>query len=302
MSQQTWSPEIEITLKDARDIIEAQFPQLIPVSITELGKGFDNTVFTVNDKYVFRFPRREIAVQLLIVENQLLPLLVNQLNIAIPEPIFFGQTTKEYKWPFTGYKHVQGRSPGILSNEVRNLSAATLALFLKKLHQFPISQAEKMGVPTDRFGRMNISKRREMLVGNIKKAADLQLTEEDQAALDWLSTMKETQTDTPITLVHGDFHIRNILVNKEGIISGIIDWGDTHLGNPAIDLSIAYSFLPQSGRDLFFKNYGKVSDEIKMLAKFFAIYVGFILLLYGHDMKDVQLVASAKESIKLALN
>lgn len=299
---QPWSPEIAITPLEARGIIEAQFPQLMPVSIAELGKGFDNTVFIVNDMYVFRFPRREIAVQLLSIENQLLPLLVRQLNIIIPEPIFFGQATKDYKWPFTGYKHVQGDSPGVLSDESRNLSAVPLALFLKKLHQFPIDQAEKMGIPHDRFERMNIGKRKEMLVENIKKAADLQLVEKDQAALDWLSTMKETKLNTPITLVHGDCHIRNILVNKEGVISGIIDWGDTHLGNPAIDLSIAYSFLPQSGREQFFQKYGEVSDELKMVAKFFAIYVGFILLLYGHDIKEDQLVASAKESIKLALN
>jgi aminoglycoside phosphotransferase (APT) family kinase protein len=302
MSEQPWSPEIAITPEEARDIIEAQLPQLLPVSIAELGKGFDNTVFIVNDKYVFRFPRREIAVQLLTVENQLLPLLVTKLNIAIPEPIFFGQATKDFKWPFTGYKHVQGESPGCLSDEIRNLSAVPLALFLKKLHQFPIDQAEKMGVPHDRFERMNIGKRKVMLVENIKKAADLQLIEENQAALDWLSTLKEAKLDIPITLVHGDCHIRNILVNKEGVISGIIDWGDMHLGNPAIDLSIAYSFLPQSGREPFFRIYGEVSDEIKMVAKFFAIYVGFILLLYGHDIKDEQLVASAKESIKLALN
>jgi aminoglycoside phosphotransferase (APT) family kinase protein len=299
---QPWSPEIAITPQEARGIIETQFPQLIPVSITELGKGFDNTVFSVNDKYVFRFPRREIAVQLLTVENQLLPLLVNQLNIAIPEPIFFGQATKEYKWPFTGYKHVQGHSPGVLSDEIRNLSAVPLAIFLKNLHQFSTEQAEKLGVPHDRFERMNIGKRKEILLSNIKKAADLQLIEEDRAALEWLSTMKETQLDPPITLVHGDCHIRNILVSQDGVISGIIDWGDMHLGNPAIDFSIAYSFLPQSGRDLFFQHYGEVSDEIKMVAKFFAIYVGFILLLYGHDMKDIQLVESAKESIKLALN
>jgi aminoglycoside phosphotransferase (APT) family kinase protein len=302
MSQQPWSPEIAISPEVARGIIEAQFPQLIPVSVDELGKGFDNTVLIVNKKYVFRFPRREIAVQLLLVENQLLPLLVNQLNIAIPEPIFLGQATEEYKWPFTGYKHVQGHSPGVLSEEIRNLSAEPLALFMKKLHEFPISQSEKIGIPYDRFERMNISKRKEMLVGNIKKAADLQLIEEDQAALDWLSTMNESQLDSPTALVHGDCHIRNILVNQEGIISGIIDWGDTHLGNPAIDLSIAYSFLPQSGRELFFQIYGPISEEQKRVAKFFAIYVGFILLLYGHDMKDEQLVASAKESIKLALN
>jgi aminoglycoside phosphotransferase (APT) family kinase protein len=301
MPQQPWSPELTITPEEARGIIEAQFPLLKPVKIAELGQGFDNTVYIVNDKYVFRFPRKEHAVQLLKIENQLLPLIVNKVNIAIPEPIFFGQATKDYKWPFTGYRHVKGDSPGVLSNEIRNLSAAPLAEFLKQLHQFPINQVEKIGVPHDRYERMNIGKRKEILVANIKKATEVHLIKDAQTALEWLSTMKIEQQEFPVVLVHGDCHIRNILVNKEGIISGIIDWGDTHLGNPAIDLSIVYSFLPSSGRELFFQIYGEVSVEIKMVAKFFAIYVAFILLLYGHDLKDEQLVASAKESIKLAL-
>jgi aminoglycoside phosphotransferase (APT) family kinase protein len=302
MSQQPWSPELTITQEEASGIIEAQFPLLKPVEIAELGQGFDNTVYIVNNKYVFRFPRKEHAVQLLKIENQLLPLIVDKVNIAIPEPIFFGQATKDYKWPFTGYRLVKGDSPGVLSNEIRNLSAAPLALFLKKLHLFPIEQAEKMGVPYDRFERMNIRKRKEMLIGNIKKATELQLVEDTQIAMEWLSTMEVEELDSPVVLVHGDIHIRNILVNKEGVISGIIDWGDTHLGNPAIDLSIVYSFLPTSGRELFFQIYGEVSADIKMVAKFFAIYVAFILVLYGHDLKDEQLVASAKESIKLALS
>lgn len=301
MSQQ-WSPEIAITPEEAQSIIETQFPQLEPVSISELGKGFDNTVFIVNDRYVFRFPRREIAVQLLNIENQLLPLLTKELNIKIPEPIFFGKPSDSFKWPFTGYHHVLGKAPSHLSAETRKLSAAALGQFFKKLHEFPVEQGMQIGIPYDRFERMNIGKRKVMLVENLKKAAQLQLMDNAGAAYDWLNSMKEVPKDSPITLVHGDCHIRNILVDEEGVISGIIDWGDTHLGNPAIDLSIAYSFLPPSGRELFFQEYGEVSEELRMLAKFFAVYVSVILLLYGHDVKDDRLVVSAKESFKLALS
>jgi aminoglycoside phosphotransferase (APT) family kinase protein len=299
---QPWSPEIAITAEEAKIIIENQFPQLKPVGIFELGKGFDNTVFKVNEHYVFRFPRREIAVQLLNIENRLLPLLVNDLNIKIPEPIFLGEPTESFKWPFTGYHHVQGNSPGELSSEIRNLSAAPLAQFLKKLHQFPIEKAKEIGVPYDRFERMNINKRKGMLIENIIKAVELQLIDEVDAAVEWVQSMKDLILDSPLTLVHGDCHIRNILVDQTGVISGIIDWGDTHLGNPSIDLSIAFSFLPPNGREQFFQIYGEVSDSVSTAAKFFALYVSFILLLYGHDLKDERLVASAKESIKLTLS
>lgn len=301
MVQQPWSPEIVMTIEGAKKIIEEQFPQLKPVQISELGEGFDNTVYMVNGVYVFRFPRKEIAVELLKIENKLLPLLVNDLNIKIPEPIFIGQPTEDYKWPFTGYHHVPGEAPGTLSEEVRNQSAKLLGLFFKKLHAFPIKQAEKLGVPHDRFERMNLVKRKEMLLEKIKKAEELQLMEEAHSALECLNSFIGVQVENTLTLVHGDCHIRNILVDEKGVISGIIDWGDTHIGNPAIDLSIAYSFLTQSGRELFFQEYGEVSPEIKEAARFFALYVSVVLLLYGFDLKDEKLVIGAKESIKLSL-
>jgi aminoglycoside phosphotransferase (APT) family kinase protein len=301
MVQQPWSPEIVMTIEGAKKIIEDQFPQLKPVQISELGEGFDNTVYMVNGIYVFRFPRKEIAVDLLNIENKLLPLLVNDLSIRIPEPIFLGQPTEAYKWPFTGYHFVQGEAPGTLSEELRNQSAKLLGLVFKKLHRFPIEQAEKLGVPHDRFERMNLVKRKEMLLDKIKKAEELQFMEEAQTAIEWLNTMGDAQLETTLTLVHGDCHIRNILVDEKGVISGIIDWGDTHIGNPAIDLSIAYSFLTPNGRELFFQEYGEVSTEIKEAARFFALYVSVVLLLYGFDLKDEKLVASAKESIKLSL-
>jgi hypothetical protein len=67
-------------------------------------------------------------------------------------------------------------------------------------------------------------------------------------------------------------------------------------------LSIAYSFLPQSGREKFFQIYGEVIDAARVAAKFFALYVSVILLLYGKDLKDERLVASALGSIKRALS
>ena len=61
-----WSPEIELSTHDAICLITNQFPELSPLKISLLGQGFDNTVFMVNDLFVFRFPRRTIASDLLI--------------------------------------------------------------------------------------------------------------------------------------------------------------------------------------------------------------------------------------------
>lgn len=50
------------------------------------------------------------------------------------------------------------------------------------------------------------------------------------------------------------------LVDDAGAGSGVIDWGDVHLGEPALELSIAYGFLPPTAREDFFDGLGYVLD------------------------------------------
>ena len=67
---------------------------------------------------------------------------------------------------------------------------------------------------------------------------------------------------------------------------GIIDWGDLHVGDRAIDLAVAHSFLPASAHKIFREAYGGVSEETWELAKVRAVYSCQLLALYGHHAKD----------------
>ncbi|MBS4213857.1 MULTISPECIES: phosphotransferase [Neobacillus] len=299
-----WSPERVISNEKAVMMIEKQFPQLKPVSIQVFGEGFDNSVFLVNEQFVFRFPRREIAVNLLRVENRLLPVAAPLLPIPVPDPIFQGNQEEGYPWPFAGYKLLSGKPLSCLTPEQRMLSVEPLAKFLKTLHAFPINEAEKLGVPYDELGRTDIFKRKPMLEANIEKAKELGLIgEQEQERLHlFLSTVWKPFEDDSKTLVHGDFHIRNMLVDDSGRVSAVIDWGDAHIGSPAIDLSIVYSFIPAEGRDYFFQLYGNVTPEIKMIARFRAVYSLIMLLLYGDSQKDERLVNEGRTALGLALD
>ena len=50
--------------------------------------------------------------------------------------------------------------------------------------------------------------------------------------------------------VHGDVSSGNILV-KGGEIAAVIDFGSTAIGDPACDLSIAWTMFDQDSRDAF---------------------------------------------------
>ncbi|KQL52491.1 hypothetical protein AN964_02345 [Heyndrickxia shackletonii] len=293
-----WDPQVVVTETLATSLIEEQFPQLNPTKAEVIGEGFDNTVFKVNDEFIFRFPRRNVAAHLLETENRILPKLADKLPIPIPIPTFIGVPGESYPWSFTGYPIVHGTTPGILSNEKRMQSVEKLALFLKELHRFPVKDALHVKIPYDELNRLDIESRRPKLKENLQKASELGLFIAQKELEQFIESVSTDETNTECALVHGDLHTRNMLVDGEGKVSGIIDWGDTHIGNPAIDLSIVYTFIPPEGRYLFYSIYGTVDEQTENLAKFKAIYTTTLLLLYAYDNSNQLLIEECKEILR----
>lgn len=93
-----------------------------------------------------------------------------------------------------------------------------------------------------------------------------------------------------------------MIVNEQNKLEGIIDWGDAHIGNRELDLSIIYSLIPNDMRGAFFEIYGNVSEVSKKLAQFKAVFTTVVLLLYANDQKDDSLVSFCQENLSNALN
>ncbi|HET9324378.1 MAG TPA: hypothetical protein VFO03_10905, partial [Gaiellaceae bacterium] len=59
---QEWAPEVRVDEALARRLIRAQFPEVEQRSFRRLGEGWDNTVWLLDDAWVFRFPRRTMVI------------------------------------------------------------------------------------------------------------------------------------------------------------------------------------------------------------------------------------------------
>jgi aminoglycoside phosphotransferase (APT) family kinase protein len=294
-----WDAEQIVSVSLANTLIETQFPELAPAAISLLGYGFDNTVYQVNGRFVFRFPRRELAVGLLKTENQLLPSLASQLPLSIAEPLFFGKPNAGYPWPFTGYHYVQGTPPARLTEEERIQSASVLARFLRTLHHYPYSKAQELGVPFDELNRLDMMKRKPALEKYVKQMKKCNLYSKQAILESYVDSIQEIKYQEKHVLVHGDLHIKNMIVDQNNNVSGIIDWGDVHIGHPAVDLAIAYGFLPPKGRARFFKEYGEVDEETHRLAKWKAVFTTVVLIAHSYDQGDKQTLEAALESLNL---
>jgi aminoglycoside phosphotransferase (APT) family kinase protein len=292
-----WDADVVLTSDMAILLIEKQFSRLSPVRLTLFGEGWDNSAFLVNNKYVFRFPRRKIAAELLEQENNILPLIAGHLPAAIPVPIFTGKPSEDFPYPFSGYSIIPGITAcraGLTENQRIKL-AEPLALFLKSLHSIPV---ERVGNAwPDKIGRLNLNKRIPMLYDYLEKVS-LKIEINKKEIIKIAEAIPEKMEEGKSALVHGDFYIRHILVDDNRNLAGIIDWGDLHIGNPAVDLSVIHTFFPPEARKIFLEVYGEIDDNTWLLSRFRGLYMALLLTHYGLEIGDEFLVKEGEISMK----
>jgi aminoglycoside phosphotransferase (APT) family kinase protein len=131
-----WSAEVTVDRDLAYRLIAGKFDGLEPVELRLLGEGWDNTVWLVDRRWVFRFPRRKAVIPGIKREMALLPRLAPLVPLPIPRPIFFGRPADGYRWPFFGAALIPGTetADAACSDADRCRLARPLAAFLRALH------------------------------------------------------------------------------------------------------------------------------------------------------------------------
>jgi aminoglycoside phosphotransferase (APT) family kinase protein len=100
--------------------------------------------------------------------------------------------------------------------------------------------------------------------------------------------------------VHGDLYARHLIVDEAAVLTGVFDWGDVHVGDPALDLSIAFSFLPPAARCVFRQAYGDIDEATWERARFRALHYGTILVEYGANSADPAIKALGEYALRYA--
>lgn len=301
--RQEWEADVDLNRTRAQALLETQFPELAPARLELLGVGWDNTACRVNGEWVFRFPRRELGARLTEREAAVLPRLVPHLPLPIPNPAWVGAPADGYPYAFVGYRQIRGRTACQVewSEAGRSRCAAPLARFLKALHGIPVDDHTVAEGPGDELERWNMRRRLPMLRERLAAVAERVPEVDPEAALDLAARLAETppHTSRPVW-VHGDLYPRHLLVDAEGLPTGVIDWGDVHLGDPALDLSLALTFLPESAGTAFQAEYGEVDPETWARARFRALFYGVVLTHYGFETEDAAMTRTGIYALRSA--
>lgn len=296
-SQHPWDAERVVPLAEARALIAAAAPELAGSEVEAFGAGWDNTAYLVDGTWLFRFPRRQLAAPFMETEIRVLPRLAARLSLRIPEPEYAGDPSEEYPWRYAGYRLLEGEiaAEREIPAEALAVNAERLGALLAELHAQPADEWRRVGVPGDELRRLDRDHRVPLARSKLREL-------EEQAVLTdvgWIrkiidESLPASWGDTAPRLVHGDFDARHLLVDRNGLVTGVIDWGDIHLGNPAVDLAIAHTFFPAPMRKAFLSAYGPIPDDIWRAARFRAVHNSLHVLDWALQTGKVAIERSAR--------
>lgn len=303
-----WDQTININQELAKKLIEEQF-NLKVSTIELLGEGFDNVAYIINKEFVFRFPRRELGVTCMQNEIALLPYIAKYVSFPFSYPQFVGKPSTLYPYAFAGYKMLKGNSLSDFNAEpITDINfARTLASWLKELHSVQVLDEHYKLDLGDQSWRFDVKQRIEKCKASIDKYESYFLDAgfKKQDLLNILEKLSRLNfADIQKTsYIHGDLYSRHIVVDNNLKPTGIIDWGDIHIGNPGIDLSVGYMIFDKTVLEVFLNEYGNIDTQTKKLAIFRTFYHSIILLPYCYEKNENKLkdwaVIALTNAIKL---
>lgn len=243
--------KIDITEDLVKKLIEEQFPQYahLPIKVVPL-QGWDNRTFRLGEEMLVRLPSAESYVRQVEKEHKWLPILSSYLSLPIPDPIALGKPSKAYPWKWSIYKWLEGKSANSveMGEETLQNIAVQLAHFLNKLHQFAPTDAPTPGLHNCwRAAHTSVyDSDTRALIKNLNHLIDSK-----KATSLWKKAISSKWNKDPVW-VHGDVASGNILV-KDNNLSAVIDFGCIGVGDPACDLTIAWTFFKNKSREIFKK-------------------------------------------------
>lgn len=249
-----------------RALVAAHLPGYEVESLTRLGAGLDNVAYEVNGDLIVRFGTGANADR----EARLLTAVGNFSPLPVPVPCFTDAGCLAYP-----------KLPGVPLLDAAGVDgvpvAAALGGFLAALHAAPVERMAKLvetdDLPVDEW-RREARETYSAVSANISSAYRRRVE----------AFLETPPPEDPHTLAfsHNDLGIEHVLVEPlSGAITGVIDWSDAAIVDPAYDFGLIHRDLGPAALDAALATYGATPAGLRERAVFYARCSLFEDMAYG---------------------
>ena len=260
--------EVPIDLPLVRRLLRHQFPQWSRLTVRPAeSAGWDNAIFRLGADLAVRLPRRLIGADQTEKEHRWLPVLGPQLPLAVPVPAGKGVPGDGYPWHWTVCRWLPGQIAALAPVADMSQVASSLARFVRALQAVdpaagPVS--EFRGVPL--AARDPVSR---ACAAALRDSLDVR-----RILAQWEAAVAEPSWMGPPVWMHGDLHPANLVVSN-GELTGVIDFGLVGVGDPAVDLMVAWTYLSADARRVF-RDELAVDDATWARGRGWALHLGLM--------------------------
>jgi aminoglycoside phosphotransferase (APT) family kinase protein len=248
--------EIEIDEASVRALVDRAVPEFVDHPLSRLGvSGSSNTLYRLGEDYLVRLPRQPGGTGTIAKEARWVPYLATALPAAVPEVVAVGEPGFGYPERWSIVRWIDGHTP----NREATAGAASglpreLAAVVATLRELPVPAAalEDPELQSYRGGPLAA-----VDAATRSNLADCRRLPELDLDLDACARVWDAAAALPgfgdvagRRWLHGDLLAENVLVHGDRL-TAVLDFGGLAVGDPTVDLIIAWELLDQPQRALF---------------------------------------------------
>jgi aminoglycoside phosphotransferase (APT) family kinase protein len=284
--------ELSIDTGLVRALIDQAMPGHVDLSVRRLdSSGSSNALFRLGENLLVRLPRQPGGSATIAKEARWLPVLGPSLPVQVPEVVGVFEPDCDYPERWSVVRWIDGEHPEVVTPETSpdprreklasDLAEVVHALRLAEVPGEALSDPDLRwyrGEPLatmDAVTRQNIERCRAL--GDF--ALDI-----DAAERLWEEAMRLPGTkDRPAPRwYHGDLAAENLLT-LDGRLSAVLDFGSLAIGDPAVDMAVAWEVLDPPARDIFRRELG-VDDATWLRGRAWALCITLMIWYYWTNM------------------
>ena len=247
--------DVKIDSSLVRKLIANQFPDLRNLPVMPIKKqGHDNRTFRLGNELTVRLPSHPSYADAVKKEATALEALGGQLSVETPKIFGLGKPSREYQLPWSIRHWLIGKTWEDTQVTDKSSLARDLGQILVELRSIPADISLSAGKHSFYRG-CHPSAYSDEVIESLRRMGDP--TKTKQCLEIWQRGMVSAWPNAPVWF-HGDLAVANVLM-KGDKVSALIDFGTCGVGDPACDLTIAWTYFDATTRQ-HFREAAKVDD------------------------------------------